>query len=222
MNIANLYGVSNAFTNELLQFLAADLLPQSNCLPWSTYEIKRMVIRMGLEHRAIHCCREGYILFEGEENEHLRECPQCHKPRYIEGSNEVLVKVLRYFPIIPHLSQLYKCPQIVEFPKWHKDNHSMDRKMRSICDLKQWAAMDDIDPTFKENDTNFFMGLVTDDIDPYSNQSSTHSMWPVLLVIYNLPPLATIKEIFHFSYTSNTWCKSSYKQEHGRLPSATH
>ena len=31
MNIANLYSVSNTFTDELLQFLASDLLPQSNC-----------------------------------------------------------------------------------------------------------------------------------------------------------------------------------------------
>ena len=72
MNMANMYGVSNTFIDELLRFLASDLLFQSNCLPRSTYEMKRMVMRMGLEHQAIHCCRKGCILYDGEDNEHLR------------------------------------------------------------------------------------------------------------------------------------------------------
>jgi hypothetical protein len=77
MNIANLYGVSNTFTDELLRFLASDMLSQSNCLPQSTYEMKRMVMRMELEYQAIHYCRQGCVLYDDEENEHLKECPQC-------------------------------------------------------------------------------------------------------------------------------------------------
>lgn len=196
MNIANLYGVSNTFTDELLRFLAGDLLPQSNCLPRSTYEMKRMVMRMGLEHEAIQCCRKGCILYDGEDNENLRECPHCQAPRYIEGSNEVPVKVLRYFPIIPRLSRLYRCPEVAKLLKWHADNRSVDGKMRSVCDSRQWAAVDGIDPTFKEKDTNLYMGLVTDGINPFGNQSSKHSMWPVLLLMYNLPPWLVSKKFF--------------------------
>jgi hypothetical protein len=68
--------------------------------------------------------------------------------------------------------------------------------MRSVCDSRQWAAIDGIDPTFKEKKTNLYMGLMTDGINPFGNQSSKHSMWPVLLVIYNLPPWLLSKNFF--------------------------
>ena len=48
LNMANLYAIPNTFMDELLSFVATDLLPQSNCLPRSTYEMKRMIMRMGL------------------------------------------------------------------------------------------------------------------------------------------------------------------------------
>ena len=72
MNIANLFGVSNTFIDELLHFLASDLLSQSNFFPRSTYKMKRMVMRMGLEHQVIHYCQKGCVLYDNEENEHLR------------------------------------------------------------------------------------------------------------------------------------------------------
>ena len=35
---------------------------------------------------------------------------------------------------------------------------------------------------------NLRLGLVTDGMNPYDNLSTQHSSWPVMLVIYNLPP----------------------------------
>jgi acetyl-CoA carboxylase beta subunit len=69
----------------------------------TTYETKRMVMKMGREHVSIHCCAAGHVLYEEEGNKDLEECPKCSLPRYVIGSNKVPVKVLRYFPIIPRL-----------------------------------------------------------------------------------------------------------------------
>ena len=60
----------------------------------------------------------------------------------------------------------------------------------------QWAAIDVIDPTFKDKEKNMYLGLVSDGINPFGNQSSKYSMWPVLLMIYNLPPWLVTKKFF--------------------------
>ena len=37
------------------------------------------------------------------------------------------------------------------------------------------------------------LGLAIDGMNPYENLSTNHSSWPVLLVIYNLPPSLCMK-----------------------------
>jgi len=56
--------------------------------------------------------------------------------------------------------------------------------------------VDVIDPTFKNEDNNLFMGMVADGVNPFGNQSTKYSIWPVLLVIYNLPPWLVTKKFF--------------------------
>ena len=68
--------------------------------------------------------------------------------------------------------------------------------MRSVVDSPHWAAVGEIDPVFKREDRNLYLGLVADGVNPYGNQSTNYSMWPVLLVIYNLPPWLVTKKKF--------------------------
>lgn len=196
MNMVNIYGVPYTFLNELLRFLAADLLPQSNCLPRNTYEVKSMLLKMGLEHQSIHCCPSGHILYEGPDHENLQECLDCGENRYIEGSDTIPQKVLKYFPIIPRLQRLFQCPKVAKLLKWHATNKTTDGYMQSVVDSQQWAAVDRIDSTFKEEANNLYMGMVANGVNPCGNQSTKYSMWPVLLVIYNLPPWLVSKKFF--------------------------
>jgi hypothetical protein len=197
MNMCSLYGVSHTFMDELLIFLGGDLLPRSNLLPHSTYQMKRMIMKMGLQHKAIHCYPIGHILYEGADNEDLVECPTCAAPRYIEGSNNMPVKVLRYFPIIPRFQRMFRCPEIAKLLKWHAANHSPNGIMRSVVDSEQWASVKDIDPNFVNDDRNLYLGLVGDGVNPYGNQSVRHSSWPLLVVIYNLPPWLATRKFFY-------------------------
>ena len=48
LNMANLYTIPNTFMDELLSCIATNLLPHSNSLPKNTYEMKKMIMRMGL------------------------------------------------------------------------------------------------------------------------------------------------------------------------------
>ena len=49
-------------------------------------------------------------------------------------------------------------------------------------------------PTFANEARNLRLGLSTDGFNPFGNLSSTYSCWPVMLVIYNLPPFLCMKK----------------------------
>ena len=196
LTLVNLYSVSHNFMDALLKYLGEDLLPSSNCLPRSTYDVKRMVLKMGLRHRAVHCCPNGHVLYEGAEYSNCRECPTCGEPRYIPGSNDIPVKVVRYFSLIDRLRRMYRCPEIAKLLAAHVDQKSVDGKMRSVIDSPQWAALNNLPGGFGSAETDLRLGLVADGICPYGNASSKHSTWPILVVIYNLPPWLASKIFF--------------------------
>ena len=62
LNCFAVFGVSNAFADELLQLLHI-LLPSDNYLPRSHYEARKYVVKLGLSYNNIHACRNGCYLF---------------------------------------------------------------------------------------------------------------------------------------------------------------
>lgn len=80
--------------------------------------------------------------------------------------------------------------------KWHAANKSDDNYMRLVVDSPQWAVVDQIDFTFKEEDNNVYMGLIAGGVNPFGNQSNKYSMWPMLMLTYNLPPWLVSKKFF--------------------------
>jgi len=53
-------------------------------------------------------------------------------------------------------------------------------------------------PNFSSVARNLRTGLAIDGVNPYSLHSSKHSVWPVLMVLYNLPPYLVTKRFFIF------------------------
>ena len=74
INMAMIHAVSNAYMDELLNYVLTVLLPRGNKLPRSYNEAKRLVKRLGLNYNIIHCCRNGCMLFR-KELEHATVCP---------------------------------------------------------------------------------------------------------------------------------------------------
>ena len=56
--------------------------------------------------------------------------------------------------------------------------------------------MDRTFPTFANDVRNIRFGLSTDGMNPFDEQSSGHSTYPVILCIYNLPPWLGMKRKF--------------------------
>ena len=188
LTLVYLYSVSHNFMDALLKYVGEDLLPSSNCLPQSTYDVKCMALKMGLRHRVVHCCSNGHILYKGAEYKTCQECPTCNAPHYNPRSNDISVKVVRYFCLIDKLRRMYRRPEIAKLLAFHVEQKSLDGEMRYVIDSPQWAALDNLPGNFGTNPTDLRLGLGEEKICPYGNASSTHLTWPILMVIYNLPP----------------------------------
>ena len=152
---------------------------------------------MGLKFDKIHACKNDYIMFCGD-NAALTECPKCgtscYKRRADEGDDgketrrRVPRKVAWYFPIIPRLKHLFATSKDARLLSWHSDGRMVDDYIRHPVDGIQWRVIDFKNQTFADEPRNLRFALSTDGMNPFGNMSSSHSVWPMLLTIYNLPP----------------------------------
>lgn len=76
---------------------------------------------------------------------------------------------------------------------WHADGREKDGLLRHPVDSPQWIKIDNDFQEFEREKRNLRLALATDGMNPFSGQSSTYSVWPVILVIYNLPPELCMK-----------------------------
>ena len=130
------------------------------------------------------------------EFEGLYECPVCQTSRYkvndgdSSGDQNKIrppAKVLWYLPVIPRFKRLFANASDAKNLTWHSNGRQVDGKLRHPADSLQWKKIDALFPDFGKEARNLRLGLATDGMNPFGNLSSTHSSWPVLLVIYNLP-----------------------------------
>ena len=72
--------------------------------------------------------------------------------------------------------------------RWHHENASNDGQMRHLVDTPAWKIIDDNWPIFSSEPRNVRLAMVVDGFNPFGDLSSSYSVWPVVLVTYNLPP----------------------------------
>ena len=80
---------------------------------------------------------------------------------------------------------------------WWATLHSDGDLMTHVSDSTQWKW---INERFREefgcDDRNVRMALVTDGFNPNSDKRGTYSIWPILLMNYNIAPWLTTKNYF--------------------------
>ncbi|XP_074323287.1 uncharacterized protein LOC141660222 [Apium graveolens] len=143
--------------------------------------------------KKIHACPNDCVLFR-KEHEHLHTCPKCGASRYKrDGNNSSTndksppVKVLRYLPIVERFRRLFANSNDAKLIRWHVEGRKSDGMLQHPADSLQWRTIDGKFPEFGGEVRNLRLGLFVDGMNPYRTLSSTHSTWPVLLTIYNLP-----------------------------------
>ena len=72
--------------------------------------------------------------------------------------------------------------------QWHENNHVKDAILRHPTNSEAWKRLYQRYPELALNPHNVRLGLASDGVSPFGTMSIFHSMWPVVLIIYNLPP----------------------------------
>ncbi|XP_028126746.1 uncharacterized protein LOC114323365 [Camellia sinensis] len=188
---------SNKSVNTLLEFLTK-LLPKDNLVPKSFYEAKKILRDLGLSYELIDACINDCVLF-WKENARLDKCPKCKASRYKINrgrGKKIPHKVLRYFPLTPRLKRLYMSRKTAEDMRWHKEKRIDDGVLRHPADSDEWKEFDVQHPQFALEPRNVRLGLAVDGFNPFRNMSNSYSLWPVVLIPYNLPPWLVMKDPF--------------------------
>jgi hypothetical protein len=186
--------------------LFREILPTGAYVPQSWYEAKKGIRDLGLGHEKIDACENDCVLF-WKEHEDKDKCPQCQTSRYkmsIHNENEssaskrVPKKVLRYFPLKDRLQRMFMSSKIAKWMTWHSDGRTFQQngEMRHPADSEAWVHFDNLYPNFAAEVRNVRLGLASDGFNPFANLSSRYSIWPVLMVVYNLPPWMCMKQTY--------------------------
>jgi hypothetical protein len=96
--------------------------------------------------------------------------------------------VMWYLPVIDHLKCVFTNPRDVEPVHWHSEKHrENDEKIRHPADGTQWKFFDLQYPQFAPESRNIRFSLSIDGMNPFGENKTVHSTWPVILVMYNIP-----------------------------------
>lgn len=197
-HIKCLSGVSDKAMTMILELLN-DAFEHAK-IPSSFYEAKKTISKLGLNYEKIDACKYHCMLYWGNKEDEEREiCKNCQTSRWKssgDGSSgkKVPKKVLRYFPLKPRLQRLFLSTKTAEDMRWHASNTNNDGLMRHPRDSKAWEEFDKSHGWFAQDPRNVRLALASDGFNPYGTMSTSHSIWPVILIPYNTPPWVCMKQ----------------------------
>ncbi|XP_031105794.1 uncharacterized protein LOC116010498 [Ipomoea triloba] len=204
LNWKCLYGISANVVDGVLQIMKK-WFPKGNKIPNSFYDCKKISQDLGLSYEKIDACVNDCILYRNKyANAHC--CPTCgehgwkNDGKAMRMGNEhdcrkkIPQKILRYFPLIPRLQRLYMSSTIAKYMRWHKEKLCNDESMAHPVDSPTWKRFDVVHPSFAIDPRNVRLCLASDGFNPFENMSTSYSVWPVVLVPYNLPPWLCMKD----------------------------
>nr|GEW06475.1 hypothetical protein [Tanacetum cinerariifolium] len=199
LNLNGNYGASDKFFTELLGLLIKMLLV-GNEMVEKTYQAIKLMRMMGPGYKKIHVCSNNFIIY-WKDNKVLTVCPTCGISRWKVGNKthkvykNIPAKVMWYFPIIPRLQRLFKLETILEDLKMHATRRITNGVLRHPADSHAWRTIDEKFVKIAKDLRNLRLGISADGVDVNSG-TRQHSVWPVLSVIYNLPPWLCMKKKF--------------------------
>ncbi|XP_019097460.1 PREDICTED: uncharacterized protein LOC109131223 [Camelina sativa] len=168
-----------------------EYLPHGNKAPESYYDTKKMAKALGMPFYKIDVCEDYCMLFWKGLDKELTTCCFCGKDRYHprEGPGTKIPKQrMFYLPIANRLKRLYQSEQTASHMRWHAEHVTPEGEMQHPSDGAAWKHFNQIYPNFALEPRNVYLGLSTDGFKPGGMHSKNHSVWPVIVTPYNLPP----------------------------------
>ncbi len=199
LDIQAKHKASSTILSDIFQFCHSLLLPEENVLPGSWKEAKKILSSIGMEYQIVHACVNDCMLFH-RNNAHLTECSTCEEARYDPHmlTEKVPRKSVRWFPIIPRFLHMYRCTDLADLMVWHKKHRSEPGVMRLPVDSLVHKHVESTWPEFERDLRHVRLGLASDGVSPHSlgGKGRPTSVWPVVVMNYNLPPWLSMKKGF--------------------------
>lgn len=200
MNIKTKYNLPELCVDELLQTIK-EILPPGNKAPKSYYETKKLLRSLRLPVQKIDVCEDNCMLFWRGEDKELEKCRFCKKDRYkprVGGGKRIPKQRMFYLPITDRLKRLYISEATSKHMRWHSEHRSPEGEMHHPSDGAAWKHFQKVHPQFASESRNVYLGLSTDGFNPIGMNGQSHSVWPVIVTPYNLPPGMCMKREFFF------------------------
>ncbi|XP_051127992.1 uncharacterized protein LOC127249292 [Andrographis paniculata] len=183
---------SNHLVDLLLELLR-DALPDAVILPKNYYKAKKITKKLGFNYKSIDACINNCMLFTGDDVK-LKSCAICRASRFVDGSPTKAAKKMRYFPLVHRLQRWFLSSKNAASMCWHAEGRVNDGLLHHPADSAAWKNFNRRHPSFASDIRNVRLGLATDGFNPFGNMSVSYNIWPVVLVIYNLPPWLCMKQ----------------------------
>ncbi|XP_074378004.1 uncharacterized protein LOC141719504 [Apium graveolens] len=188
MNIKVLNKLTDNGFDDILKCFK-DTLPEGNHCPENYCHTRKLLCEVGLGYEQIDVYQYDCALFYGENVNDI-SCPVCKCSRYVR--NKIPHKRLRWFPVKARLKRLFSSKHTSKDMRWHKEVRKEEPDiLRHPADGIAWKHFDNIYPDFAIDSRSVRTGLASDGFNPFSNLSSSYSLWPVILIPYNMPPWAS-------------------------------
>ena len=172
-------------------------------MPTTIEEAKKVVCPLDLPHVKYHACINDCAIYQGEYEDRTI-CLVYGQGRYKSHGKKVPQKVVWHFPITPRLQRYFVDPKEAKLMQWHAERETPEedpekgRILTHPSDASQWQELDAV-TNFGGDARNVRLVMSTDGLNPFGNQSSTHSTWPVFVWPYNLPPWLCTKQRYIYT-----------------------
>ena len=200
LNMKNVWKVPRNCFDDMIS-LFRDTIPEGEKLPKNSYEAKKYIKKIGLGYDKIDACKNECVLFRGI-HANATECPKCKESRWksektgVDGTrvSRVAQKVARHFPLKKRIQRMFSSPEMASQMRWHDEGRTRDGMLRHPADSPHWNFFDMMHKDFRNEPRNVRFGLATDGFNPFKCMNLRYSIWPVLLIPYNVPPWMCLQQ----------------------------
>ena len=141
----------------------------------------------------------------GKKMQNLDACKLCHALRWRDDKHsgeekrrangkKIPAKILQHFPLKPRVQRLFMSSKTASEMVWHHKERIKDGIMRHPADSKAWKHFDELHTHFAREPRNVRLGLMSDGFQPFSNASTPYSVWPIILIPYNVASWNCMKQ----------------------------
>ena len=198
MKVKTDYNLPEACVDEISEVFK-NILPQPNKAPATYYETKKLTRSLGLPLQKIDVCVKNCMLFWKGDDAKLVSCRFCGEDRYYpkngKGKNKPKQRMF-YLPIADRLKRLYQLEATASNMRWHKEHVTPEGEIHHPSDAIAWKHFSELYPGFAAESRNIYLCLSTDGFNPIGMNGEAHSLWPVIVTPYNLPPGMCMKREF--------------------------